>query len=196
MIPIYFVIDGNRDSKSVPALVEKVLQRRIRPTTEIWYRMRGQGYDKKIRFAVLAAEDEGAVGVVAVIDRDNGDGTLLRRLKKSRDKEKRQNATYPIAVGEANPHLEAWLLDDSIAVRDALSLSTDVTVQGVLEADSPKNAIDSLIKSSASANEDRSAVLGSIAKHVEIKRFKQPKKTGFQAFQREVETEFQDHLGS
>lgn len=72
MIRLMFVGDGKSDEAVVPRLVERILGTGVAEDARGWARLHGsgRGYHKKLRFAILAAKDSGAAGVVATIDRD------------------------------------------------------------------------------------------------------------------------------
>jgi hypothetical protein len=92
-------------------------------------------------------------------------------------------------LGEAIPHLEAWLIDDAAAVRDALQLSSDATIPNVAKAKDPKLALNGLIDASPSSR-DLLSVLREIAYRVQGGRCAHAKETGFAAFIDDVQSEF------
>ena len=59
-----------------------------------------------------------AAALVATVDSDNTEGRLAE-LRAARDEEQRK-AHLPVAVGEAHPHGEAWLLDERATLESAL----------------------------------------------------------------------------
>ena len=73
--------------------------------------------------------------MVAVLDlyRDTA-GARLSALRTGRQYEESRTSDVPIALGEAIPHLEAWLLDDEVAIRRDLGPAADVPLPNVAPA--------------------------------------------------------------
>jgi len=210
MIALLFVGDGERDAATVPALVETLLQTPFRAETRMWARLHGapttakqrqrkpaqKGYERKLRFAVRQANDAGAAGVVATVDSDTDKpGTKLRRLRKGREAARKDPCAIPIALGEARPHGEAWLLDDAQAVRSALGLGGDDVVPSTREVTSPKTKLHALLAASPRAGERPLDVWKDIARNVRLGRCGNPKRTGFSKFVKDVADQL-GHLGS
>ena len=129
MIRLLFVGDGERDAAMNPPLVEVLTGAEVEATTRPWARLNVRGYDRKLRFAIRQARDEGLQGVVATIDRDKSSGhDRLRELKAGRTRDRETAPPLPAALGAANPHAEAWLLDDPVAVRTVLGLDNDAAI--------------------------------------------------------------------
>ena len=126
---ILFVGDGVRNAATVPPIVKRILNTEFSSLTRNWAHLHGagKGYQKKVRFAVLQALDAGAKGLIAVVDRDRAQRDRLKRLREARDDDRMQKPPFPTAFGEANPHGEAWLLDDPQAIREALRLESRST---------------------------------------------------------------------
>jgi hypothetical protein len=192
MIPIHFVADGPRDAATVPHLVSRILGVEVEPKATDWKDLRVGGYPKKVLFAILQAIDAGACGLVAVVDRDKADRLdRLRALHEGRELHRRKYAPFPTACGEAVPHGDAWLLDDPVAVRQALGLAVEVVVLSFRKAKSPKEEIDSLISQSERCGDmSKMEVLAEIALRVDHGRFAHSNETGFRAFLAEVRQEF------
>lgn len=156
MIPLWFVGDGPRDGAALPKLVETILGSPVRGEFSRWARLHSRTtatYARKLRFATLQAQDAKAIGLVAVVDAD----TLperIRQLAAARTDHRNVNPPFPTALGQANPHGEAWLLDDPAAVRKCLSLETNVAVLPVTKCE-PKSALEDLIRQSTRANQER-----------------------------------------
>src|SRR5208337_5149949 len=151
MMLILFVGDGERDAATIPHLVMRILDVELASTSRNWAHLHGagKGYQKKVRFAVLQAIDEGAVGLVAVVDRDRAPQRgRLRELREARDRDRMERPSFPTAFGEASPHGEAWLLDDPTAIRDALGLDPKVEIPTVLRTRNPKLVVNEIIKNS------------------------------------------------
>ena len=49
-------------------------------------------------------------------------------LREARERDRMERPPFPTAFGEADPHGEAWLLDDPTAIRDALELDPEVEI--------------------------------------------------------------------
>ncbi len=193
MIPLLIVGDGERDFVTVPPIIEKFIQAPIRTTTSPWARLHdfgGNGYLRQLRFAMKAAKDDRAVGIVAVLDADkNPKGRRLHELDMAREKIRAAEPTFPTAIGEANPHGEAWLLDDTAAVRQVLDLPGDIAITNVRHAKSPKDALEEHILASRHANLPRLEILANIAKALDPTRCPHAKETGFERLGEEVRRE-------
>jgi hypothetical protein len=130
----------------------------------------------------------GAHGIVAVVDRDRSSGReRLNELKAARDADRAKRTPVPTALGEANPHLEAWLLDDAEAVKSALQLPAGSPVPKV--AGDPKADLEALHAGSSRCGDPKVAAWKDIACAVRLTSSRNPKKTGFDAFLREVTAE-------
>src|SRR5690348_7890197 len=146
MIKILFVGDGDRDPATVPPLVERILGVQTIPDPQHWKQLRVGGYRRKLLFAIRRAIDADAKGLVATVDTDKHEQReKLRELKKGRDEDRTQRPGFPVAIGEACPHAEAWLLDDPVAVRQGLCLPSAADVPPVHKVPSPKEALQALI---------------------------------------------------
>lgn len=198
MIRLHFVVDGPRDYRVIPKLVEHLLDAAVAPTCAAWARLhapraagrrRIRGLHQKLLYAIRQARDQGATGLVATVDRDKTPKPRLKTLKAARDHERAHHPTFPAALGEANPHAEAWLLDDPVAVREALNLARDTEIPPVTRTKSPKNALDDLIANSPPSPGDHLDVLADIAEQLDATRCAHTRKTGFHAFAEEVRTE-------
>jgi len=121
MIRLLFVGDGERDAATNSHLVTVITGAQVIPTTKPWARLNqtGRGYDLKLLFAILQARQDGLDGVVAAVDRDTSRGRdRLRELQAARTKDREKYAPLPTALGVADPHAEAWLLDDPVGRAD------------------------------------------------------------------------------
>ena len=194
MIRIFFVVDGPRDTATLPHIVKTILATEIEPVVRDWHDIRlnrGGGFPKKLLFAMMQARNEhDVVGLVAVVDQDKFPArSLLRELHDARKADRAKNAPLPTAVGEAAPHGEAWLLDDPHAIRVALKLDAGVEIVSIRKTKSPKEVVNNLIDLSEHVNEKRMDLLTEIAKQVNTSRCNHTKETGFAAFVDEVHTE-------
>ena len=194
MIKVYFVGDGPRDEATLPYLVESILGIKIEPRAHSWKSLHlrsGKGFQKKLRFSVTRAIDDDAAGVVAVVDRDKSEArSRLRELQQERDDHRSKFPPFPTALGEAAPHGEAWLLADENAVREALSLKTDVPIPNISKTRNPKGALEGLIQHSTRRGEPVTPILTEIARLVDERRCVHPDRTGFAYFAADVRREF------
>ena len=98
---------------------------------------------------MIIAGRKGLQGLIATLDADNQPNRieLLRDARREfrNDSTKTQVAT---AIGQANPELEAWLLDDQ-AVKQALSLSAQAKVPSPSRVSDVKMALNKLIARSS-----------------------------------------------
>lgn len=193
---IHFVVDGERDIVTIPRIVEKLLGTEIEETSKTWARLHGsagKGYGRKLRYALLQARDNDAQGVAAIVDEDRSGKERLKNLQQAREEDRTQHPPFPTAIGLAIPHGEAWLLDDAEAVKAALKLSPDAKVPGVGQSRSPKEDLQALHDESP-RDERPLEVWADIAMEIDIQRYREPRKTGFAAFEKEVEAELRPLL--
>jgi hypothetical protein len=190
---LLFIADGQRDNVTVPKLVQHILGVTFEIAFQEWKRIRlarGSGYKRKLLFALFQARDAAYDGVVATIDSDNSaPGDRLRTLQSAREAD-RGNAELeplPAAIGEAVPHLEAWLLDDQKAVRNVLKYSGDASIPNVRNCN-PKSTLHELMLNSDRV-EDAMTLLLEIAEVVEIERCLHSADTGFCDFVADVRAE-------
>src|SRR5262245_49080943 len=143
MIHLLVVSEGLRDEQTVPRLVEGVLGVSVQPQFKRLDEFRVGGFARKLQFAVLEAEELGIKGVVATVDNDvrSRQGEKLEGLAKGREAAQVKSPGIAVAIGEANPHSEAWLLDDAQAVREALQLPTKIDIPPVKGLTYPKTTL-------------------------------------------------------
>jgi hypothetical protein len=112
----------------------------------------------------------------------------LRELREARDEDRVTSAPLPTALGEAIPHLEAWLLDDPVAVREGLGLDASADILTARKTKHPKTEINSLVKKSS---HDRSLLdhLSEIARRCNPDRCRHASETGFKSSVDDVKTE-------
>ncbi len=193
---LLFVGDGERDAQTVPFLVEGILGIPIEAEIKPWARLRepGHGYRKKLRYALVQARALEVRGLVATVDRDRDEPhRRLNELKAGLSQDQAKNPAMPSALGEAVPHGEAWLLDDSVAVRQVLGISEGVRIPAVGKV--AKATLNDLISNSSLTN-DHMTALRDIARAVDISRCKGAKKTGLAAFAKEVKSELGPRVAS
>jgi hypothetical protein len=148
---IYFIGDGERDEVVLPALARLACGDLEVAKFSPWKLIKlpsskGGGYQRKLEFAIRQARDAGWNGVVAAVDRDREPPReRLKKLEDARDNDRRNvsRVQIPVGIGEANPHGEAWLLDDEKAVRDVLQIPGTVSLPAVTKCD-PKATLHSL----------------------------------------------------
>jgi hypothetical protein len=199
MIRIRFVGDGKTEARTLPQLVAKILDVEVQPaSTEVWRNIRvGKGYAGKLAFVMRQASDAGDQGVVAVVDRDREPkGDRLRTLRDARVAYRAKHPLHPTAVGEADPHGEAWLLDDPIAIREALQLDARIEVLTVRRTKDPKDVVNSLIRGSKYRHDDVLDVLTDIASRVDSVRCYHMGETGFGDWVDDVRSELGPVAGS
>ncbi len=181
---IRYVADGDRDHWMLPALVQTIIGAHDEGGFLRWRDIQLQGglkggLGRKLQLVVRAAEQENEA-VVATVDRDATHGERLRELQQHRG-----DPSIPVALGEANPHGEAWLVDDIEPLRTHLGLGAEE--QGA-DRRNPKKWLDGLV-----ARADRgsaSVVYPRLAADVRLKRCTQAKRTGFRAFVTDLEDQF------
>lgn len=182
-----FVADGPRDEVVLPPIVGRVLDVRVAPTFSAWKTLRVNGYERKLIFAHRQAIDAGEAGMVAVVDQDReARGSRIRALRAGRESERSRAPDLPIAIGQAVPHLEAWLLDDEVAIRRGLGLATDHPVPNVGRCKDPKSAIEALRRAGSSPHEPILEALGRVAVELDLRRCAHAKRTGFADFHEDV----------
>jgi hypothetical protein len=94
----------------------------------------------------------------------------------------------PAALGEAVPHLEAWLLDDDVAVRSAFDFAPDTQIEAPTKVKSPKETLD---KYHTASKTTKAVVetLAEIAANLAVTHCARSGHTGFHAFCEEVNRE-------
>ncbi len=195
MIRLLFVGDGPRDEAMTPVLVRRLLRDKARSHDDgfrAWARINavGKGYDRKLMFALRQARDGDYHGVVATIDRDASRGReRFKSLVAGRARDREMQPPLPTALGCADPHAEAWLLDDPVAVRDVLGLPPAQEIPDVVRETDPKQALCELQAKSARAHDAPALICGEIAARLELSRCAHRRETGLQAFASDVEDE-------
>ena len=162
-----------------------------------WVRLqkKGSGYARKLRYATRQAKDGAADGLVATVDSDSlGRSRRLQELKNGRDQDRQTAPPFPTAVGEAIPHLEAWLIDDPVATREALQLPAQTPVPTVRQTKNPKAALDELV-AQCGRFENVIEALVQIAGRVEPARCVHAAETGFKSFADDVRQELKPLFG-
>jgi hypothetical protein len=112
----------------------------------------------------------------------------LGELKKARKEDRASSPPFPLALGEANPHGEAWLLDDRSAVAEVLAMKAD-DVPNVRKVKSPKEILHALWKQSERSEDSIMDLLAEIAARVDPDRCVHANETGFRGLMREVHKE-------
>jgi len=192
MIRLLVVGDGERDAATIPRLVEQVLNTTVAESFRPWARLHsgGRGYSRKLKYAARQAQLARMNGLVADVDRDRSHpGERLREMRLGRQQDRNSQPPFPTALGEAIPHGEAWLLDDSQAVREVLQLEPDVQIPTPTKTKNPKQALEDNVEKSNSTQDPRT-IWAEIAKALVPNRCVHAKETGFHAFAEEVKVEF------
>lgn len=192
MIRLLFVGDGERDAASNPRLVERITGARVEASTAAWPHLHaaGSGYDRKLGFAIRNARAQGLEGVVATVDQDKSHGReRLRSMEQARARDRQRFPALRTALGCADPHAEAWLLDDAVAVQTILRLDPHVKIPNVRRVRSPKDELTGLHTRSPRAHEPIRAILIEIAQALDAARCLHAGETGFAHFVDEVRHE-------
>ena len=198
MIRVLFVVDGPKDQFIVPPIARNAVNIGPENPFHIWKDLRVnkgdqalRGYESKLSFAMRLAVDSGLHGVVATVDTDKDKrGDKLRRLRNGRVEQRNNGITTPAALGEATPHAEAWLIDDSTAVRSVLRVPEDRELPVVTAVLSPKEALDELIAVSSVSHLPQEELLQTIAAAIDPKRCEKAKATGLRAFIKDLRDEY------
>ena len=194
MIKLLFVGDGPRDRASIPSLVQNILAKPADCECDDWARLHhrgsGRGYRNKLLFAIRRAQADKKDGLVATVDSDSPvPSDRIKELKDARESLRRKERPFPTALGEAVPNGDAWLLDDPLAVCDALQLDRNTAIPVVTKVRDPKPELDKIISQSSRAGDDLLQVLAEIAQLVRMERSRHFSETGFEAFARDVAAE-------
>jgi len=204
MIRLLFVGDGPRDEASLPPLVGTILNIKIDNGSEFraWKSLRVGGYPRKLLFAIRIVRDRQLPGLIAVVDSDRQPARLrLRELQDARKKDRVSNPPLPTGLGEARPNVDAWLLDDATAVREALRLPSDFEVPSLRNVPDPKDALNEVITAARSTKANVESgdrristlpVLSDIAAKVSLERCLNARDTGFEGFRKDVLAELKD----
>jgi hypothetical protein len=190
---LLFVGDGPRDEVVVPAIVRSINPNCCKADFHAWKNIRlarSSGYERKLKFAIADACERGLGGVVATVDNDRvqqRDG--IAKLQSARQDHRcdLSHSQIRIAIGEAHPHSEAWLLDDAKAVREVLGLDSSVMIPNVRTCH-PKDELHRLVEKSAKADLEIS-LLREIAQLVSFDRCTHKNETGLEAFRLDVSRE-------
>jgi hypothetical protein len=195
MITMHIVGDGPRDGVTVPPLIETVLGIRVQALFRAWSDIRTGGYERKLKFAVRTAIDAGVSALVATVDTDKDrQRDKLHRLRNARTADPHCGSLVEVALGEATPHAEAWLLDDEVAVRAGLNLPSRIKIPTPRQVESPKEALEDLRRDSDRSHDPILEVLIDIARQVQPSRCMRAKETGFHALQEELRSAFRTHV--
>jgi hypothetical protein len=188
---LLIVGEGERDNAVVAPLTQRLLSTPIEHQFVRWPHLfgAGKGYAKKLRFAMLQVRRHGLQGLVGVVDSDSRhSGRHLPKLMKARTDARSTGDSTPVALGEAIPHLEAWLLDDPVAVRTALGFTSDVEIKSPTKINSPKEELQMLC-SSCPMGQTAIEILAQVASLLSMERCNHAQQTGFEKFAAEVEQE-------
>ncbi|MBL8880295.1 MAG: hypothetical protein JNG88_14370 [Phycisphaerales bacterium] len=195
---LLIVGEGDRDKAVLPHLVSKILDREISHSFEPWARLNsedvrtGPKYVRKLKMALIQAHKSGATAVAAVVDNDDSKGARLTALREARMLIEQNTVGPPMALGHADPHLEAWLLDDEKAVRTTLAFATNRAIRGVGSVKSPKEELNRLWEESPRRRDNPSEssidMLAALSRELSIDRCNQSIRTGLQDFADEVRT--------
>lgn len=188
---IHLYVDGPRDEAAIPPILGTLLGEEVevdQSSPRAWSRLnQAKGYRAKVRFALTKARNAGVDALVAVCDADR-QPKRIEELKAGREEHRARNVPFPAALGQANPHGEAWLLDDPTAIRQAWRLHPKTAIPTVRNCgNNPKKAIEELF--GKTGRHDPTEALGEIAANLDPKRCPHADRTGFGEFVQEVLTE-------
>lgn len=191
MRSILYVSDGERDRRMLPPIVRKVIGEHDLVDFRAWHdiqlqgsfgRAKTTGYGRKLSFMIAAAARDDH-SLIATVDRDRAGSERLRELKQARG----DIPPVAVAVGEAIPHGEAWLVDDLVPLRTHLGLDPHAPRPDLKD---PKASLHALIREA-----DRSDVLEiieSIAEDLAIERCQMARETGLAAFVDDLKDQFRE----
>lgn len=189
---ILVIGDGPRDQVALPVLICRILDANTATRYDDWHRVRvyhqkGTIYARKLKYLTRRARADGFIALAIVVDTDKAPPRdRLRDLRRGREEDRQGNPPFPTALGEANPHFDVWLLDDTVAVREALQLAADFHVPNAAKAAYPKDALSELIQHSQMTSLPVSEIVGEIARHLVPERCVHRKETGFFTFIKDV----------
>lgn len=168
---LQYVGDGARDHWMLPPLVEPHVGAH-EVTFTAWHdiRLAGGGYRKKLLYTLIRAQRDGLDGMVAVVDEDGERGRLAELEQARRDR------TIPVAIGEARPHGEAWLVDDVEALREVGLLGPSAPAP---KGKRPKSELAALTDADP---RDNPTLFAAIAARVRVERCRRAHQSGLQAF--------------
>ena len=91
------------------------------------------------------AKDAGLAGLVATVDTDTDHSwQKLKDLEEAREQERSKLPPFPTVLAQADPHGEAWLLDDAMAVRLAFGFPGNAHIVNVRQTKDPKEELEAL----------------------------------------------------
>ncbi len=191
---LLIVGEGERDRAAIPRLVERIVAEALDEEFEAWPRLHdrgsGRGFGRKLKFAVRQAIDRALQGVVATVDADQRQRSdKLIELKRARNDDREKGVAVPTALGEAIPHLEAWLLDDPVAVRTVLVFDAATEIAVPTKVKSPKDALNEHCLAT-NCGKSLIDVLAEIASTLDLAHCNQADKTGLTDFCDDVKSEF------
>ena len=193
---LLIVGDGPRDGFSLPPLVAAGLGRAIRHRFQDWHyvtikggrrmatgsRMQGgKTVRRKLLFLIETVLADGFDGLVVVTDRDTTDPRKqLREMIEWRAAARVEPEYHavPVALGEANRHVEAWLLDDAQAVQTVCGLGAEFKIPAA-DCREPKEGLDPLLFAAGFGVENG---LAALAAGVVPDRCRRAGTTGFKQF--------------
>lgn len=192
---ILVVGDGPRDQSALPNLVCAILGLNVDSRYDDWHHvryLRGKGtiHARKLKYLTRRARADDFTALVIVVDTDKlPPREKLRDLRDGRADDRQKSPPLPTALGEANPHFDVWLLDDPVAVRQALGYPKDTRVPNAAKVDNPKDELSKLVEQGPKDFSQVSDALGEIARRISLERCVHRKETGFASFQNDVSHE-------
>jgi hypothetical protein len=152
-VKVLFISDGPRDVAALPAIVCGVLRApaaAIEPSdhSRPWSKVKGhgKGYCRRMQAMIALARANRIPARVCTVDCDNAARRKrLGDLHLARDNDRNRNSPLPAALGEARPHLEAWLIDDPDALRQALPSCRGTDMPSFSKIPKPKEWLNTLL---------------------------------------------------
>ncbi|MBI3819173.1 MAG: hypothetical protein HY286_10815 [Planctomycetes bacterium] len=200
-VEIHLLVDGERDAKALPHIIHNILESKpeCRSITSFsprhWKDLRFHNRDKKARLQGYAKklqyiidENHNGIGraIVAVVDRDrDADGARVRELRSTRTDARLQAIRVPLAIGEAIPHGEAWLLPDRHVVAGVFEVDP---AEVNIKAKSPKDELQRLGEKKIT-KEKFSDRLETLAKKVRVHVIADRSDNGFAEFAEDIKKE-------
>jgi len=185
---ILIVGDGPRDAIALPALVCAILGCDLDSRFDDIHKIRhlhgiGSARTRKLLYLIRRAKSEKFDGLVVVEDSDKDPARKrLKELQAGRKTDRDSNPLFPTALGEANPHLDVWFLDDEKAIRDGFGLPVDTKVINSQKSDNPRDDVTALHNRSESSELPIAKAIGRVARLLSPSRCLHKKETGLKAF--------------
>jgi hypothetical protein len=174
------VADGPRDAAMMPALLSNMAGKTVEVDFKPWKDIRVGGYPRKVKWALRVALADSFHAVVLWADADAEGPERLRTLRDAVRADP-TSTVVPTVVGVPDPHAEAWLLDDPVAVRAVLQLQPEHPVP---RAGPGSKALLNKLSEQSQRGLNGIPLMAALAETVKAERMLQPDATGFSAFEK------------